>query len=84
MCNLLGVLGCKFIEPINELGIAATIANETSSDIAAIPPALLTTDAQHFELAGEIANRLRRRGALASRRTLKINTQYPGNDCGGN
>jgi hypothetical protein len=26
--NLLRALGCQFIEPINELGIAATLTNE--------------------------------------------------------
>ena len=28
-CNLLRALACKFIEPITELGIAATLLNET-------------------------------------------------------
>ena len=28
--NLLRALGCKLIEPINELGIAATLLNETA------------------------------------------------------
>ena len=27
--NLLRALGCKFIEPVNELGIAATLNDET-------------------------------------------------------
>ena len=31
------------------------LSNETGHDIAAIPPTFLTSDAQHFELADEIA-----------------------------
>jgi hypothetical protein len=53
--NLLRAFGCKFIQPINELGIAAAVTNETGEDIAAIPLTFLTRDTQHFELAGEIA-----------------------------
>jgi hypothetical protein len=30
MRNLLRAFGCKFIEPIDELGIAATLLNETA------------------------------------------------------
>ena len=53
--NLLRTFGSQFIEPIDELGIAATLTNETGEDIAAIPPAFLTSHAQHIELACEIA-----------------------------
>ena len=53
--NLLRALGCQFIEPINELGIAATLLNETVQAITTIAPALLTGHAQHIELADEIA-----------------------------
>ena len=49
--NLLWALGSQFIEPINDLGIPATITSEAGEDIAAIPPTFLTSDAQHFELA---------------------------------
>jgi hypothetical protein len=55
VCNLLRALGSQFIEPIDELGIAATVTNETGHDIAAIPRTFLTSDAQHFGLAEEIA-----------------------------
>ena len=44
-------LGCQFIEPINELGIAATLTTETGEDTAAIPLAFLTSAAQHIEPA---------------------------------
>jgi hypothetical protein len=54
-CNLLRAFGCQFIEPIDELGIAATLTNETGEDIAAIPPTLFAGDAQHIELTDEIA-----------------------------
>ena len=53
--NLLQALGCKFIEPINELCITATLLDETVQLITAIAPALLTGYSQHIELADEIA-----------------------------
>ena len=51
----LRAFGGKLIEPINELGIAATLLNKTIEPIAAIPATLLTTHAQNVELAGEVA-----------------------------
>jgi hypothetical protein len=57
--NLLWALGCKFIEPINELGITTTLLNETIQPITAIPPAFLTTHEQHIEL-GAIRLRMSR------------------------
>jgi hypothetical protein len=53
--NPLWTLGSQLIEPIDELGVAATLTNEAGQDIVAIAPALLTTHAQHIELADEIA-----------------------------
>jgi hypothetical protein len=53
--NLLRAFGCKFIEPVNELRVPATLTNETGYDIAAIPSTFLTSDAQHFGRANEIA-----------------------------
>ena len=55
VCNLLRALGCQFIEPIDDLAIAATVTNETGEDIATIPPTFLTSDAQHFGLADEVS-----------------------------
>jgi hypothetical protein len=55
VCNLLRAFGCQFIEPIDDLAITATVSNEAGEDIAAIPPAFLTSDAQHSEFAGEVA-----------------------------
>ena len=55
MGNLLWALGCQFIEPINELGIAATLLNEAVQSVAAVALALVATHAQHIELADEIA-----------------------------
>jgi hypothetical protein len=51
VCNLLRTVGGDLIKPLDELCIAATLTNETGQDIAAIAPALVTVDAQHFELA---------------------------------
>jgi hypothetical protein len=53
--NLLRAFGCKFTEPIGDLGIAATLLNETIQPVIAVTPAFLTTHAKHIELAGEIA-----------------------------
>jgi hypothetical protein len=36
--NLLRALGCKFIEPIDDLGIAATLLNETIEPVTTITP----------------------------------------------
>ena len=55
MCSLLRTLGRQFIEPINELGIAATLLDETARAVTTIAPALVAGDAQHIELADEIA-----------------------------
>jgi len=55
VCNLLRALGCQFIEPIEDLGIAAPLINETAQAIAAVTLALVAIDAQHIELADEIA-----------------------------
>lgn len=55
VCNLLRALGGQFIEPINELGIAAPLVDKPGEAIAAISPALLAGHAQHIELADEIA-----------------------------
>ena len=53
--NLLRALGRKFIEPINELGVAATLLNQTVQPITTIAPTLVAAHAQHIELADEIA-----------------------------
>ena len=47
--------GCQFIEPIDELGVAATLLDESIQPITAIAPALGAGHAQHIELADEIA-----------------------------
>ena len=53
--NLLWALGCKFIEPIGELCITATLLDETAQAVTTIAPALVAGDAQHIEFADEIA-----------------------------
>jgi len=53
--DLLRALGRQFIEPIDELGIAATLINETFQAVTTIAPARATTHAQCIELAEEIA-----------------------------
>ena len=50
VCNVLWAVGCKFIEPIDHLGIAAPLINEASQSVTAITPALITAHAQHIEL----------------------------------
>ena len=45
--------GSKFIEPVDDLCIAATQLNETP--ITAVAPALLAGHAQHIELADEVS-----------------------------
>jgi hypothetical protein len=54
MRDLLRAVGGKFIEPIDQLGIAATLLNEAVQPIATIAPTFLTAHAQHTELADEI------------------------------
>ena len=53
--SLLRALGRQFIQPINELGIAATLLNEAAQSITSIAPAFVAGHAQHIELADEIA-----------------------------
>ncbi|MGA7737819.1 MAG: hypothetical protein WCB22_20580, partial [Pseudolabrys sp.] len=53
--NLLWAFGGQFIEPINELGIASTLLDETAQAVTTIAPALVAGDAQQIELADEIA-----------------------------
>ena len=53
--DLLRAIGSDLIEPIDQLGIAAALRNETVQSITTIAPALLTTHAQDIELADEIA-----------------------------
>ena len=53
--NLLRALGCKFIEPINEHGVPATLLDETAQAVTTIAPTLFAGDAQHIELADEVA-----------------------------
>lgn len=53
--DLLRAIGSDLIEPIDQLGIAAALRNETVQSITTIAPALLTTHAQHIELADEFA-----------------------------
>ncbi|MGC1950023.1 MAG: hypothetical protein WA679_21060 [Pseudolabrys sp.] len=55
MRNLLRALGGKFIDPIKELCITATLLDETAQAVTTIAPALVAGDAQHIELADEIA-----------------------------
>jgi hypothetical protein len=54
-CDLLRTISGQFIEPIDDLAIAATPLDETIQPITAVASALLTTHAQHIELADEIA-----------------------------
>jgi hypothetical protein len=49
--NVLWAVGCKFIEPIDHLGIAATLIDEARQSVKAVTPALFTSNAQHNELA---------------------------------
>jgi hypothetical protein len=53
--NLLRAFGGKPIEPINHFSIAATRIDEAGEAIATVAPALLTTHAQHIELADKIS-----------------------------
>ncbi|MGC2688135.1 MAG: hypothetical protein WA375_11160, partial [Pseudolabrys sp.] len=53
--NLLWALGCKLIEPIDRLCIAATLLNDTIQPVATITPALVAGHAQQNELADEVA-----------------------------
>jgi hypothetical protein len=69
--QFLRALGCKFVEPINELGIA---------------PAFVAGHAQHIELADEIAEydcgrrgawrRSSHRGAVGARREQEWGLDY--------
>ena len=43
------------VEPIDQLGIATTFFDETIHRITAVAPALFASNAQHIELADEIA-----------------------------
>ena len=43
--------GCKFIEPIDHLGITATLIDEAGQSVTAVTPALFTSNAQYIELA---------------------------------
>ena len=70
--NLLWAVGCDFIEPVDQLGIAASVVNQPLQGIAASASAFLTVDVQHIEFADQVTEYVRRRGALASRRTPKI------------
>ena len=53
--NLLRAVGSLFIEPIDELGIAATFLDEPREEVATISAAFGTVHAQHIELADEVA-----------------------------
>jgi hypothetical protein len=50
--NLLWTFGSEFIQPVDKLGIPATLIDETGE--AAVTPALTATHAQYIELADEI------------------------------
>jgi len=52
--NLFRALGCQFIEPINDLGIAAALIDETRETIATIAPTWTASHAQDVELADQI------------------------------
>ncbi|MGA8558066.1 MAG: hypothetical protein WB685_01400, partial [Pseudolabrys sp.] len=48
--NLLRALGCKFIEPINEHGVPATLLDETAQAVTTIAPALVAGDASSLPM----------------------------------
>ena len=54
VCNLLGAVGGDFTEPVDQLGIAATLLDQTIKTITTRARALLTVDVQHIELADQI------------------------------
>ena len=53
--NVFRAIGSKLIEPIDHFGIPATLIDEAGQTIAAVTPALVTSNAQHIELADEIS-----------------------------
>ena len=63
--NLLRALGCQFIEPIDELGIAATFLDEPRKEVATISTAFGAVHAQHIELADEMS-------AIGTKRTSQV------------
>ena len=54
VCNLLWAVGGDFTEPVDQLGIAATLLDQTIKTITTRARALLTVDVQHVELADQI------------------------------
>ena len=65
--NLLWALSCKFIEAIDELGIAATFLNETMQPITTVA-ATLTTHSQHIEFADQIIEMIVKRRVCGAQR----------------
>jgi len=65
--NLLWALSCKFIEAIDELGIAATFLNETMQPITTVA-ATLTTHSQHIEFADQIIEMIVNRRVCGAQR----------------
>jgi hypothetical protein len=49
------ILPCQFIEPIDDLGLAATLIDEATDPIATGAATLVTSHAQQVEPAGEVA-----------------------------
>jgi hypothetical protein len=71
------------IQPIDKFAVTATLVDQLGQAITAIAPAFLTGHAQHIELANEIAeDDCAVAGHQRSRPAMKINPQYPDNDCG--
>jgi hypothetical protein len=54
VCNLFRAVGCKFTEPIDHLGITATLIDEASQTTTAVAPALVASDPYQIELADQI------------------------------
>jgi hypothetical protein len=53
-CDFLRTFGGQFIQPINDLGIAATSLDETIETVTTVAPALAATDAQNIKPADKI------------------------------
>jgi hypothetical protein len=52
--NLFRTVGCKFIEPIDHLGITAALIDEARQPVTAVAPAFLAGDSYQIELADQI------------------------------
>ena len=64
MRQFLRAVGAEFIEPVDYLGLAATLLDQAMKVRHALALALFTGNDEHIELADQIIEGLRRRGPL--------------------